>query len=66
MMRESLARLGDKDREVLYLCYLEGVAFHEITAVLGISESATKVRPFRALERLRRLSDDEEFAGLRA
>jgi hypothetical protein len=45
---------------------LEGLPFREIAAVLGISESAAKVRHFRALERLRKLSDHEEFAGVKA
>ena len=58
-----LQHLSDNDREVLTLRYLEGLTAEETAAVLGISESAAKVRHFRALERVRRqLEDSDEDA----
>ena len=57
-VREELARLAVRDREVLVLRYLEMLSNVEIAEVLGITEGAVKVRHFRALERLRgRLTD---------
>jgi RNA polymerase sigma-70 factor (ECF subfamily) len=54
-VRAALALLGETDREVLVLRYLEGLPLREVAAVLGIGESAVKMRHVRALERLRAL-----------
>ena len=54
---EAMAKLGPNDREVLVLCYLDGLTFGEIGAILGITENASKVRHFRALERIRKLME---------
>jgi RNA polymerase sigma-70 factor (ECF subfamily) len=56
-LRESLSHLRFHDREVLVMCYLEGMTFAEIAAILNITENAAKVRHFRALERIRKLMD---------
>jgi RNA polymerase sigma-70 factor (ECF subfamily) len=58
-VRAALAELGERDREVLVLRYLEQLATREIAAVLGISEGAVKVRHLRALERFRRLAGND-------
>jgi RNA polymerase sigma-70 factor (ECF subfamily) len=58
-VQAALEALGERDREVLVLRYLEGLRTREVAAVLGISEGAVKVRHVRALERLRRLLDDD-------
>lgn len=58
-VRDGLARLGERDREVLVLRYLEQLSTREIAAVLGISEGAVKVRHLRALERLRAVLGDD-------
>jgi RNA polymerase sigma-70 factor (ECF subfamily) len=58
-VQEALARLDPRDREVLVLRYLEGLATDEIAAVLGIRAGAVKMRHLRALERLRGLLDIE-------
>ena len=58
-MRAALAGLGERDREVLVLRYLEQLSTRDVAAVLGISEGAVKVRHLRALERLRRLLGDD-------
>jgi RNA polymerase sigma-70 factor (ECF subfamily) len=60
-VQDGLARLGERDREVLVLRYLEGLSTKETAAVLGITEGAAKVRHLRALERLRGLLG-EDFA----
>jgi RNA polymerase sigma-70 factor (ECF subfamily) len=59
-LREALGRLPPNDREVLVMCYLEGLAFAEIAAILGITANAAKVRHFRALERIRKLMDRDD------
>ena len=57
-VQEALARLSDRDREVLVLRYLEHLSTREIAAVLGLAESGVKTRQLRALQRLRDLLDD--------
>ena len=58
-VRAALALLAEADREVLLLRYLEQLPLREVAAVLGVSESAVKMRHFRALERLRALLEAE-------
>jgi RNA polymerase sigma-70 factor (ECF subfamily) len=60
---DTLASLGERDREVLELRYLEGLSTAEIAAVLGISPGAVMTRHTRALARLRSLFDDERSEG---
>jgi RNA polymerase sigma-70 factor (ECF subfamily) len=59
-VRQGLAELGERDREVLVLRYLEGLSPHEIAEVLEISEGAVKTRHARALVRLQAVLGDEE------
>jgi RNA polymerase sigma-70 factor (ECF subfamily) len=59
-MRATLARLAERDREVLVLRHLEQLSTKEIAAVLGITEGAVKVRHLRALERLRQTLDKDD------
>jgi RNA polymerase sigma-70 factor (ECF subfamily) len=54
-VRAALALLSEADREVLVLRYLEQLPLREVAAVLGVGESAVKMRHLRALERLRAL-----------
>jgi RNA polymerase sigma-70 factor (ECF subfamily) len=49
----ALQQLGERDREILVLRYLEKLTSGEIAAVLGLTESGVKSRHFRALQRLR-------------
>ncbi len=58
-VRAALARLGERDREVLVLRYLEQMSLAEIAAVLGTSAGAVKTRHARALLRLQALLGDE-------
>ena len=58
-VRTALTQLNEPDREVLVLRYLEDLPVREIAAVLGVTESAVKMRQLRALQRLRDLLDDD-------
>jgi RNA polymerase sigma-70 factor (ECF subfamily) len=57
-VQTALARLGERDREVLVLRYLEHLSTREIAAVLGLAEAGVKTRQLRALQRLRDLLGD--------
>src|SRR5262249_37295001 len=59
-VRAALALLGERDREVLLMRYLEGLSTRETAASLGISEGAVKMRHVRALEALHRLLGEGE------
>jgi RNA polymerase sigma-70 factor, ECF subfamily len=52
-VRTALGELAETDREVLILRFMEQLSVEEIGAVLGLSESAVKMRNLRALKRLR-------------
>jgi RNA polymerase sigma-70 factor (ECF subfamily) len=52
-VRQSLARLNEVDREVIYMRIFEGLAHDEIAAVLDIEAAAVRKRFGRALLRLR-------------
>jgi RNA polymerase sigma-70 factor (ECF subfamily) len=54
-VRVALDELGERDREVLILRYLEQLTASEIAAIMGSTPGAIKVRHLRALERLRHL-----------
>ncbi len=54
----ALAELAEGDRQVLLFRFLYDLDYREIACVLGISESACRVRVHRAMKRLRsRLGD---------
>jgi RNA polymerase sigma-70 factor (ECF subfamily) len=52
LVREALLRLSPKDREVLELRQILDLPFEEIAAALGRQVQATKMRYYRAIERL--------------
>jgi RNA polymerase sigma-70 factor (ECF subfamily) len=58
-VRGALGRLGERDREVLVLRYLEQMSLAEIAAVQETTEGAVKARHARALLRLQALLGDE-------
>jgi RNA polymerase sigma-70 factor (ECF subfamily) len=58
-VRTALARLAERDREILVLRHLEQLSTQEIGAVLEITEGAVYTRHLRALERLRSLLGDD-------
>ena len=58
-VQAAVAQLAERDREVLVLRHLEQLSTAEAAAVLGLGEPAFKSRHLRALQRLRRLLEDE-------
>ncbi len=52
-IRSILERMPPADREILDLRYVEGLTFAQLSARLGITQSAVKMRHLRAIERLR-------------
>lgn len=58
-VQAALARLPERDREVLVLRHLEQLPTAEAAAVLGIGEAAFKSRHLRAVQRLRGLLGEE-------
>lgn len=52
-VKDALARLPERDREVLVLRHLEQLSVADTAAVLNITSGAVKTRHVRALERLR-------------
>ncbi len=52
-VREALAALDDKHREVIDLHWFEGLSFAEISEVTGDGVSALKVRAHRTYKKLR-------------
>jgi RNA polymerase sigma-70 factor (ECF subfamily) len=62
-VRDALARLTPRDREVLVMRHLEQLSTGEVAAVLGISEGAVMTRQTRALVRLRALLDEKPREG---
>jgi hypothetical protein len=49
-----MAQLGEKDHNAVVLRFFEGRSFKDVSAALGTSEAAAKMRVNRALEKLRR------------
>jgi RNA polymerase sigma-70 factor (ECF subfamily) len=63
-VHEALARLPDRDREVLVLRHLDQLSTRETAAALQIAEGAVKVRHLRALRRFRDLMGGVAEEGL--
>jgi len=57
-VRAALEQLGEKDRELLIMHYMERLEIKEIGSVLALGESAVKMRHMRALHRLRAFLDE--------
>lgn len=49
----ALWKLADSSREAVWLHYVEGFSYREIAAIQGITETAAKVRAYRAVSALR-------------
>jgi RNA polymerase sigma-70 factor (ECF subfamily) len=56
-VRAAMRAMGERDREVLALRFLEGLSTAETAVVLGIGEGAVKSRLMRAVARFRDLLD---------
>jgi len=53
LLEKAMVRLAPADRDALVLRFFEGHSLKEVSAVLGVSEGAAKMRLNRALEKLR-------------
>lgn len=54
----AMRRLKPKERETLSLLYLEGLSLEEVARTMGWNKSATKMRAYRARQKLRRLLEN--------
>jgi RNA polymerase sigma factor (sigma-70 family) len=54
LLETAMAQLGEKDHNAVVLRFFEGRSFKDVSAALGTSEAAAKMRVNRALEKLRR------------
>jgi RNA polymerase sigma-70 factor (ECF subfamily) len=59
IVRCALAALGPRDREMLVLHYLQGLALPEIAQVVGISRNAAEVRMSRARKRMKAILETD-------
>lgn len=57
-VRAALGRLTKEDREALVLRFIEHLSAAEAAAVMGVSESALRMRQLRALQRFQKLIAD--------
>ena len=57
---QRLHALAEPSREVVYLRSFGGLSFKEIGQVLGVSENWARVTFYRAKERLRKETDEDE------
>jgi RNA polymerase sigma factor (sigma-70 family) len=55
----AVANLPTNDREVIGLCYGSELSMTEAGEILGLSDSATRTRLWRALGRLRKVLADD-------
>jgi RNA polymerase sigma-70 factor, ECF subfamily len=58
LLAKAIERMGEDDRVILGLRYLDKLAFDEIAAVLEIGLGAAKMRHLRAVDRLRSLLEE--------
>jgi len=57
-LRQSIAALPAKQREVVLMHYLEETSVNEVAALLSVSAKAVEGRLYQARQTLRRLLDD--------
>jgi RNA polymerase sigma-70 factor (ECF subfamily) len=62
-MRQTLDRLPDADRQVLWMRHFDELSLREIAEFLGVSENAAAQRYVRALRKLRAVWATPESAG---
>jgi RNA polymerase sigma-70 factor (ECF subfamily) len=53
-----LAQLGERDRELLWLAYVEGFSHREIGPIVGVEANSVRVLLLRARERMAQLLSD--------
>jgi len=54
-VKVALAKLPDKDRQIILLRYFEEMSHSEVASIIGIKEGALRVRTIRLLQKLREL-----------
>ncbi len=59
VLNQSLAALGEGERESVLLRFFQGMSFAETGTALGVSEEAARKRVTRALEKMRRFFGQE-------
>ena len=52
MVRESIAKLNEKDKQIILLCDMQGLSHQEVSEILGDSINTITVRLYRARRRL--------------
>ncbi len=62
-IRQAMATLHQRDREILMLKYEQGWSYHELAQHLGISHSAVEARLHRARKRLREKLTRDDMIG---
>lgn len=62
-VRRALARLAEKDREILFLRNFEGLSNADVAAVLDLNPETTKKRYTRALLRLQAMLREDGITG---
>lgn len=63
-LREALAALEEKQRMCVLLHYIEGYTVKETATMLGIGESAAKLRLMRGRMRLKEMLSEEVFGDV--
>jgi RNA polymerase sigma-70 factor (ECF subfamily) len=59
-VKHMLAKLPEKDRQILILRYFEDMSHKETAKVIGIREGALRVRTTRLLKKVKRMITDEK------
>jgi len=57
-IRKAIDRLPDRQKEVVYLHWFNGLSFEEVGQTVGATSSAVRVRAHRAYKKLRHLLGD--------
>ncbi|MEX2639937.1 MAG: RNA polymerase sigma factor [Balneolales bacterium] len=55
LLQRALKKLGDGKKQALILSRFEGFTYREISEIMGCTESAVKVRVFRAINELKEI-----------
>ena len=59
VLNQSLAALGEGERDCILLRFFQGLSFADAGAALGLSEEATRKRVTRALDKMRRFFEKQ-------